>query len=221
VTKLSRTSVVEDYLKQLYKLSQNVSLVSMNQMTEAMGVSPGTATAMVKKLEKLEYVKYTPFKGCQLTPKGEQEGALILRKHRILEVFLADKLKLPLHQVHQEAERLEHGLSLLVLDALDHYLNHPDSDPHGHEIPLFTKGPWDTLTLDQGEPGQPYHIEQLETVDDALKERLHSMGLSSGSQVLLEARDPLLEQGVLLNSRGEKIILGYSVLEKIICGRIL
>jgi len=127
----------EDYLKQIFLAEDDLpgEPVSMGRVSQALAVSPGTSTAMVKALADDGYLEYRPRVGVSLTDRGRKTAVEMLRRHRILEVFLVDKLGLRWSEVHREAERLEHSISPLVLKALDAFLGHPTHDPHGAPIP--------------------------------------------------------------------------------------
>ncbi len=130
------TSTVEDYLKHILLLSErDGALVSMGALAEALEVVPGTVTTMVKALAHEGLTEHRPRAGVRLTTKGRRLALNVLRKHRLVETFLVNVLKMDWASVHSEAEQLEHAISDLVLDRLDALLGHPVSDPHGDPIP--------------------------------------------------------------------------------------
>src|SRR5215813_10975620 len=128
---------VENYLKQIYLEQQQTTdeLVPMGRLATAMGVVPGTATSMIKALADSGLVVYEPRTGARLTKGGEQLALHVLRRHRLLELFLVKVLGLNWSEVHTEAEELEHAISDKVLDRIDALLGHPSVDPHGDPIP--------------------------------------------------------------------------------------
>src|SRR5271170_925107 len=131
------TITVENYLKRLY-LEQHATdgqRVAMGRLATAMGVVPGTATSMVKALSDSGLVEYEPRGGVRLTSRGEQLALHVLRRHRLLELFLVKVLGLDWSEVHEEAEVLEHAISEKVLQRIDQMLGHPTADPHGDLIP--------------------------------------------------------------------------------------
>src|SRR5687767_11670932 len=135
--RLVPSSTVENYLKQLY-LEQQANpeqLVSMGKLASAMGVVPGTATSMVKALADSGLVTYEPREGVRLTSGGEQLALHVLRRHRLVELFLVKVLGLDWSEVHDEAEELEHAISEKVLERMDNLLGRPTADPHGDPIP--------------------------------------------------------------------------------------
>ncbi len=130
------TSTVEDYLKHVLLLSERGgTLVPMGALADAVAVVPGTATTMVKALAGEGLVEHRPREGVRLTPVGRRVALSVLRKHRLIETFLVNVLKMDWSAVHVEAERLEHAISDEVLDRLDALLGHPNADPHGDPIP--------------------------------------------------------------------------------------
>ncbi len=130
------TIAVENYLKHVLLLSEGEDdLVSMGELAAALAVVPGTATTMVKALADEGLLEHQPRHGVRLTADGRRLALNVLRKHRLVETFLVDVLKMDWSKVHEEAERLEHAVSDEVLDRLDALLGHPQADPHGDPIP--------------------------------------------------------------------------------------
>ena len=128
---------VENYVKQIYLEQQRTldHLVSMGRLAEAMRVTPGTATSMIKALADSGLVKYVRRSGVRLSKGGEQLALHVLRRHRLLELFLVQVVGLDWSEVHSEAEELEHAVSDKLLARMDALLGHPSADPHGDPIP--------------------------------------------------------------------------------------
>ncbi len=130
------SSTVENYLKHILLLAEGSSdLVSMGALAESIAVVPGTATTMVKALANDGLVEHQPRQGVRLTESGRQLALGVIRRHRLVETFLVNVLKMDWAAVHEEAERLEHAISDDVLDRLAALLGHPTTDPHGDPIP--------------------------------------------------------------------------------------
>jgi DtxR family Mn-dependent transcriptional regulator len=130
------TSTVENYLKHILLLSEGTDeLVSMGALAGSLAVVPGTVTTMVKSLAVDGLVDHHPRQGVQLTDSGRRLALGVLRKHRLVETFLVNVLKMDWASIHAEAEQLEHAISDDVLDRLDALLGHPVTDPHGDPIP--------------------------------------------------------------------------------------
>lgn len=134
------SSTVEDYIKQIYMVADQTgqSEVSMGRVAEALDVVPGTATTMVKALSEAGLVLYAPRVGVALTRQGRVLALHVLRRHRLIEQFLVEVLDFDWSEVHEEAERMEHVVSDLLLERIDRYLGHPTEDPHGDPIPSAT-----------------------------------------------------------------------------------
>ena len=129
------TKSEEDYLKCLYHLQQGKKSVSTNEIANYLSMKPSSVSDMLKKLAEKKCVNYLKYKGSFLTKKGELIALSIIRKHRLWETFLVNKLGFSWSKVHNIAEQLEHVNSEELIDKLDHFLGHPQIDPHGDPIP--------------------------------------------------------------------------------------
>ncbi|MFH6602834.1 metal-dependent transcriptional regulator [Maribacter algicola] len=126
----------EDYIKAIYHLGKGENkTVSTNAVAEQMETKPSSVTDMVKKLSEKGLVNYIPYKGVSLTEYGQKTALSIVRKHRLWEVFLVEKLDFSWDEVHEVAEQLEHIKSEKLIDSLDRHLGFPQVDPHGDPIP--------------------------------------------------------------------------------------
>ncbi|MEA2255470.1 MAG: DtxR family transcriptional regulator, Mn-dependent transcriptional regulator [Solirubrobacteraceae bacterium] len=132
-----RSSAVEDYAKAIYALQQRGrgAPVTTNALAERLGVTPASASGMCKRLGELGLVTHVPYKGVQLTAEGERTALEVLRHHRLLELYLAERLDVPWDRVHDEAEVLEHVLSEELEALIAAKLGDPTVDPHGDPIP--------------------------------------------------------------------------------------
>jgi DtxR family Mn-dependent transcriptional regulator len=133
------SQTVENYLKTIF-LAQaadpsSKALVPMGQIAGTLGVVPGTATTMMKALAESGLVRYEPYMGVRLTAAGEKLAGLVIRRHRLIELFLVKVLKMSWAEVHDEAEQLEHAVSERLIDLIDEMLGRPSVDPHGDPIP--------------------------------------------------------------------------------------
>lgn len=129
------TDAIQDYLRAAYKLQAERDRVSTTTLARAMGVSPASASAMVKKLAALGLVTHAPYRPIALTPEGEKVALEVIRHHRLLELYLAETLGIAVDEVHAEADRLEHVLSEELEARIDEALGYPTHDPHGDPIP--------------------------------------------------------------------------------------
>jgi DtxR family Mn-dependent transcriptional regulator len=135
VAKPALTESIQDYLKEIYKLAADGSRVSVTALARAQGVSPASASAMVKKLAALGLAVHAPYRGVALTAAGDRVAVEVIRHHRLLELYLAETLGLHVDDVHDEADRLEHVLSEELEQRIDEALGFPTHDPHGDPIP--------------------------------------------------------------------------------------
>ena len=129
------TRAEENYLKSIFHLADDSSSVSTNAIAEKMKIKASSSTDMIKKLSEKGHVYYQKYKGVKLTEKGRLAATSIVRRHRLWEVFLVDKLGFSWDEVHEVAEQLEHIKSSKLTDELDSFLNYPKADPHGDPIP--------------------------------------------------------------------------------------
>jgi DtxR family transcriptional regulator, Mn-dependent transcriptional regulator len=131
------SSAIEDYAKAIYALESRADgeAVSTNELARRIGVTPASASNMVKKLDALGLVRHEPYRGVQLTPEGLALALETLRHHRLLELYLSETLGVPWDRVHDEAEVLEHVLSEELEDLIAAKLGNPTRDPHGDPIP--------------------------------------------------------------------------------------
>ncbi|MBI1837655.1 MAG: metal-dependent transcriptional regulator [Flavobacteriia bacterium] len=130
------TQSEENYLKAIYSLSeQNAEMISTNLLADKMATKASSVTDMIKKLSEKSLITYLKYQGCELTPFGRETALQIIRKHRLWEVFLVEKLNFGWEEVHEIAEQLEHIQSSKLTDKLDEFLKFPKIDPHGDPIP--------------------------------------------------------------------------------------
>ena len=129
------TESIQHYLREIYKLAQIESPVSVTALARAQRVSPASTSAMVKKLAALELAEHARYRGITLTPAGERVALEVIRHHRLLELYLAETLGVHVDDVHEEADRLEHAISEELETRIDRALGFPTHDPHGDPIP--------------------------------------------------------------------------------------
>src|SRR5919197_2353043 len=147
------SQTVENYLKAIFlaqtALDSRDARVPMGQLATALRVAPGTATTMVKALAESGLVRYEPYAGVRLSAAGEKLAALVLRRHRLIELFLVKVMGMSWAEVHDEAEHLEHAVSDRLIERIDERLGRPSGDPHGDPIPdshgAVSRPEYDTL----------------------------------------------------------------------------
>jgi DtxR family Mn-dependent transcriptional regulator len=214
------SSTVENYLKTLYSAQQRGggALVPMGVMAAAMNVAPGTATAMVKTLADAGLVDYEPRGGVRLSSKGEKLALHVLRRHRLVELFLVEVLGLDWSEVDQEAEELEHAISDKVLDRIDALLKFPQVDPHGDPIPT-SKGKIARRTmvsLAECEAGQSLRVARVMDQNPHFLQFIDRSNLKPGAEVVVRERDESAD-AVLVQPRDQAAVtLGTSAAAKIL-----
>jgi DtxR family transcriptional regulator, Mn-dependent transcriptional regulator len=184
---------VENYLKQLLLQQELVGggLVPMGQLATAMNVTPGTATTMVKALSDSNLVTYEPRGGVRLTRGGQALATHVLRRHRLVELFLVQVLKLDWSEVHAEAEELEHAISEKVLERIDELLGRPSADPHGDPIPSASgKLPEPRLSsLADCRVNAKLRVARVRDQNASFLQFADQRGLRPGVEVTVESRD--------------------------------
>jgi DtxR family transcriptional regulator, Mn-dependent transcriptional regulator len=190
---LDGTQAVQDYAKAIYALeTREGAAVSTNSLAERLGVSPASASAMVKRLDGLGLVRHEPYRGVRLTPKGARVALEVLRHHRLLELFLAEELGMPWDRVHKEAEVLEHVLSEEVEALIAQKLGNPTHDPHGDPIPT-PEGEIDegnTRALDELETGDAAVFTRVSDQDPDMLRYLGERGIAPGVVIEMLGREP-------------------------------
>lgn len=184
------TSTVENYIKQIYAARQETPerLVPLGKLASALSVVPGTVTTMVKALSEARLVHYEPRCGVRLTEAGEKLALHVLRRHRLVELFLVEVLGFDWSEVHEEAEELEHVISDRLLEKIDAHLGHPDVDPHGDPIPTaegeLSSRP--VRSLSTCEAGELVRIARVSDQDAEFLRYATERGLTPGTAVLVD-----------------------------------
>jgi DtxR family transcriptional regulator, Mn-dependent transcriptional regulator len=214
------TSTVENYVRQLY-LEQRAAegeMILMGRLAAVMGVVPGTATSMVKALADAGLVEYQPRGGVRLTASGEKLALHMLRRHRLIELFLVKVLGLDWSIVHDEADALEHAISDRVLERIDELLGHPSTDPHGDPIPT-SKGHVHEprrVSLADCPIGKPQRIVRVLDQDAAFLQFIERQGLMPGSSVTVASREAAAEAVKIRVPRRQETSLGLMAAAKIL-----
>jgi DtxR family Mn-dependent transcriptional regulator len=187
------TSAVEDYAKAIYALEQrDGSAVSTNALAERMGVTPASASSMVKRLDGLGLVSHVPYRGVQLTDAGTKVALEIMRHHRLLELYLAETLGVPWDRVHDEAEVLEHVLSEELEELIATKLGNPTHDPHGDPIPTRDGHIAEAMTtaLNDLTPGACGTFVRVSDADPAMLRYLAERGIAPGADLEVIEKQP-------------------------------
>lgn len=176
------TPAVQDYLKAVYRLGEN-GPVTTQRLAEELGVAPPSATNMAKRLHELGLLNHAPYHGVTLTPEGRQVALDVVRRHRLLETYLAQAVGLGWDEVHDEAERLEHHLSDRLEARLDSLLGFPATDPHGDPIPREGADLAPDPTLLQLPAGAEGTVSRVSDRDPEQLRYLRELGLVPGARV--------------------------------------
>jgi DtxR family transcriptional regulator, Mn-dependent transcriptional regulator len=185
--------VVQDYAKAIYALEQRENEpVSTNALAERLGVTPGSASSMVKRLGELGLVEHRPYHGTRLTERGRRVALEVLRHHRLLERYLAEELGVPWDRVHDEAEILEHVLSEDLEARIAAKLGHPTRDPHGDPIPSadFEIDDEPTRPLAELQPGDGGTFARVSDSDPEKLRYLSRLGIAPGMTLDVTGREP-------------------------------
>ena len=186
------SDTTENYLKAIYKLQEASPKVSTSALAEYLGVAPPTATSMIGRLVESGLLRHDRYRGVELTEDGARAALEVIRHHRLWELFLAEALQVPLEDVHEEAERLEHSLSESLEERLDRALGYPTVDPHGDPIPAKdgTVSRTSRRTLADLAVEEPARVARVPDSDPALLRHLGELGLLPGRRVTIVRREP-------------------------------
>ena len=194
MTELQPSQAEQDYLKAIYHLEQQGrgERVGTVALADWLGFAPASATNMIKKLTERGLVTHSPYQGVALTETGRKVALEVLRHHRLLEMYLKERLGVPWEQVHAEADRLEHALSEDLEDRIDAALGHPTTDPHGAPIPTKEGTIANAATQRLGTilPGTTVMVTEVEDEDPALLTYLADLGLIPGAVVEVLRKGP-------------------------------
>jgi DtxR family transcriptional regulator, Mn-dependent transcriptional regulator len=211
---------VENYVKTIALIAARDpthGAVGTGELAQALNVSPGTVTGMLKTLSETNLATYTPYEGARLTDSGQQLAMKVIRRHRLLERFLAETLTMSWDEVHEEAEHMEHAASERLIDRIDAYLGYPAVDPHGDPIPRADGSLAETegVPLARCQPGQHFQVVRVMDQDPAFLRYLSECSLDLHSQgEVLENRP---EAGALVCRLGSRsLALGATAAGKVL-----
>ena len=216
------SSTVENYLKVIHLQqlthADPTFLVGMGQLASAMGVTPGTATTMVKALNEAGLVHYEPYVGVRLLPAGERLAGLVIRRHRLVELFLVRVMGMSWDEVHDEAEKLEHVVSERLIERMDEMLGHPEVDPHGDPIPnaegVVTQRELHSLLTCP--LGVPLSVTRVADQDAAFLRFLEQSHLKPGQELRVESRDEAADSVRVRCKGAEPLTIGARAASKLL-----
>lgn len=204
------TPTIENYLKALFLLDPYAKKrVATGELAKAIGVTPGSATSMIKCLAESGCVVHRPHYGVKLTDRGRELAIHVVRRHRIVELFLVQILGMDWSKVHDEAEKLEHVVSDEVVERLDALLGYPTVDPHGDPIPTADgKLPHRPLTqLASCHAGDHVSVARIGNQDTAFLQFAEENGLLLGATITITSRNDIADS-MTLQSGEKKVVLG-------------
>jgi DtxR family Mn-dependent transcriptional regulator len=219
----STSHAVQDYLKAIHQLSESTGMASPAEIASLLKVKAPSVTGMLKRLAEAELIEYTPGQGASLTDEGRTEAVRVIRRHRLIELFLTKVLGLDWSEVDAEAEALEHAISPRLEEAIARHLGEPEEDPHGHLIPT-ADGKFSQrylVRLSEFRAGDRVQIREAQDDHPERLRRWQSLGLTPGTVVDFlhyEPLDDLFEVAIgkrvirlgsegLFGLRGERITL--------------
>jgi len=214
------TSTVEDYLKRIY-LEQDRNdggVVSPGTIARALEVAPGTVTAMMKTLTDSGLVTYEPYAGVRLTPAGRKLAAHVLRRHRLVELFLVRIMGMDWSEVHHDAEVLEHVISDRLLERMDELLGHPSVDPHGDPIPTAAGQVPDVAqeSLRTCPTRERLRVARVTDQRAEFLQLLERHRLKPGRSVRVLARDELTETVEVQPEEGPSLQMGFRAADRVL-----
>ncbi len=216
----SLTRSVEDYLKAIYRLSDQGQHATTSEIANHLGLSAPSVTGMVKRLSEQGLVTHEPYKGVSLTAEGRRGALRMLRRHRLIEAYLVAFLGYGWETVHDEAERLEHAVSDQLVERMAAALGHPSVDPHGDPIPS-ADGSIDVpryVPLSELETGDVAEIRQVATNEPERLRYLGQLGLLPGTTITIENREPF-DGPISVRAGNLQQVLGNEIAQLLLCAR--
>ncbi|GGK80414.1 metal-dependent transcriptional regulator [Rufibacter glacialis] len=208
----------ENYIKAIYKLSGNgANAVSTTGLSDMLATKPASVSDMLRKLSAKDLVHYVKYHGVQLTEEGQRVALKIIRKHRLWEVFLVQKLNFTWDEVHEVAEQMEHVKSELLVQRLDEFLGHPRVDPHGDPIPTEAGElpEMEQRALASLEVEQKGVVCRVKDSQPAFLQYLNRVGIQIGTQLQVVDKIPYDNSLEISINKNKSVILSSDVLEKI------
>jgi DtxR family transcriptional regulator, Mn-dependent transcriptional regulator len=212
------TRSVEDYLKVIYHLSSQGGFAATSDIAAQLDVSAPSVSGMVKRLSETGLIEHVPYRGVQLTSQGRRAALKMIRRHRILEVYLIQRLGYDWDGVHDEAERLEHAVSDELIERMSRALGDPRYDPHGAPIPTAAGEieEADLVSVADASVGQALELRQVGTEDPARLRYLAQQGLVPGAHLTITDRQPFNGPTTVRLGAGSRVI-GRELAQVLLC----
>lgn len=216
----ARTPAMEDYLKAIYKLTAGHERATTNRIAEEMGVTPASATGMIQKMARITspLVDYQKHQGVLLTSEGESAALEVIRHHRLLELYLKERLGYSWDQVHREADRLEHVISEEFEERIAQALGNPSHDPHGDPIPTrdFQLPVESQIRLSYLRPPQAAIVQRVENTNSDFLRFLGDTGLVPHARLTVTGYSPFDENlQLMIEAQQQPIVLGFLVTSQV------
>jgi DtxR family Mn-dependent transcriptional regulator len=213
---------VEDYIKHIYELQSEGSKVNTSSLALKLNVSPASVSEMISKLTKPGWIENTPYRGFSLTDKGEKIAVNLIRKHRLIEVFLHQHLGYSWDEVHVEAEKFEHVCTDKFINKLDEYLGYPKFDPHGDPIPDINGNISDkkNMMLCDAEPKRSYTVRKVNDTSDEVLRYISGIGIKLNTEIFLSEKISF-DESVLITINGVNHLLSKKIAENIFVGELV
>ncbi|HZH67182.1 MAG TPA: metal-dependent transcriptional regulator [Flavisolibacter sp.] len=212
----------ENYLKELFNLQNEKGEVSVNELSKRLDIKMPTVNSMMKKLADKKLVHYESYKPLRLTEKGKKEAGLVIRKHRLTEMFLVEKMGFGWEEVHGIAEQVEHIQSGLFFEKMDELLGHPKVDPHGSPIPdKQGKIQWLHYNkLSDCGAGETVRLSAVTNSSDDFLKFLNGRGLYLGAELKIKSVEPFDNSMVVTYGKKASEMLSKMVSEKLLVEKL-
>ena len=212
----TQSKSIEDYLKYIFLLQAEEKKVTTSALAAILSISPASVSEMIAKLSKEGLIKNIPYHGFKLTKQGEKIAVNLVRKHRLIEVFLQDHLNYRWEEVHGEAEKLEHVCSNMFIDKLEEYLRFPKFDPHGDPIP-DKNGRMEypaNMILSESKEGKYYIVAKVKDSFDDILKYISRIGIRLNSKIHLTEKLSF-DESVLISVNNKKHLLSKKMADNI------
>ena len=216
------TLIEENYLKALFNLANDKGEVNVNELSKRLGIKMPTVTSMMKKLTAKKLVHYESYKPLRLSEKGKKEAAIIIRKHRLTEMFLVQQMGFGWEDVHPIAEQVEHIQSPLFFEKMDELLGFPKLDPHGSPIPDKNgKMEWKHYTkLSECNTGDTIKLAAVINTSGEFLKFLNSRELSLGLKLKIKSVEPFDKTMIVGYGKRQSETLSNTVCERILVEKL-
>lgn len=214
------TRSVEDYLKAIYHLSLDGQPASTSAIAQALELAPPSVSGMIRRLSDQGLLRHVPYRGVELTDLGRRAALRMVRRHRVIEAYLVDRLGYSWDTVHEEAERLEHAVSDGLIERMAAALGHPQVDPHGDPIPDAQGNVEELLytPLTEVPAGEMVEVRRVDTSHPERLRYLATTGLVPGAALTVLDRQPF-DGPITIGVGARQQVIGHELARLILCGR--